>query len=172
MRLVNDDGVVGLQQRVGLRLGQQNAVGHQLDRGVAGEPVLKAHFETHHLAQRSLELFGNALGHAAGRNAPGLGVANQLAARRGPAVGQRGGVIAQPAPHGQGNFGQLRGFTRTRLTTHDDDLVLCQRRHDLFAPGGDWQVLGEFDVQFGSHCLDYRSTHRLTVSHDYVKSCD
>ncbi len=31
--LVNDDGVVGPQQRVGLGFGQQNAVGHELDRG-------------------------------------------------------------------------------------------------------------------------------------------
>ena len=35
VRLVNDEGVIGLQERVGLRLGQQNAVGHQLDRCVA-----------------------------------------------------------------------------------------------------------------------------------------
>jgi hypothetical protein len=35
MRLVNDEGVIGLQERVGLRLGQQNAVGHQLDRGLS-----------------------------------------------------------------------------------------------------------------------------------------
>ena len=32
--LVNDDGVVRVEQRVGLRLGQQNTVGHQLDRRV------------------------------------------------------------------------------------------------------------------------------------------
>ena len=31
MRLVNDDGVVGVELRIGLRLGQQNAIGHQLD---------------------------------------------------------------------------------------------------------------------------------------------
>ena len=52
VRFVNDEGVIGLQQRVGLRLGQQNAVGHQLDRCVARQLVLEAHLETHHLAQR------------------------------------------------------------------------------------------------------------------------
>ena len=31
--LVDDDGVVGLEQRVGLGLGQQDTVGHQLDPG-------------------------------------------------------------------------------------------------------------------------------------------
>ena len=54
MGLVNDDGVVGAQQRVGLRLGQQNAVGHQLDRGIAAQPVLKAHLVADHIAQRRL----------------------------------------------------------------------------------------------------------------------
>jgi hypothetical protein len=32
VRLVDDDRVVGAQQRIVLRLGQQDAVGHQLDR--------------------------------------------------------------------------------------------------------------------------------------------
>ena len=170
VRLVNDDGVVGVQQRVGLRLGQQNAVGHQLHRRIAREPVLEPHLETHHLAQRRLQLLGNPLGHAAGRNPPGLRVADQLAARRGPAIGQRGGVIAQPAPHGQGNLGQLRGFARAGFATDDDDLVPRQRGHDLLALGGDWEVFWEFDVQARRHCLDYRPEHRFTVSHIYVKS--
>ena len=150
VRLVDDDGVVGIQQRVRLRLGQQNAVGHQLHRRVAREPVLKAHLETHHLAQRRLQLLGNPLGHAAGRNASRLGVANQLATRRGSAIDQRGGVIAQPAPHGQSNLGQLRGFARTSLATDDDDLVRRQRSHDLLALGGDGEVFWEFDVRGGT----------------------
>ena len=33
MRLVDDERVIGLEQRVGLRFGQQDAVGHQLDAG-------------------------------------------------------------------------------------------------------------------------------------------
>ena len=61
--LVNDEGVIGLQQRVGLRLGQQNAVGHQLDGCVTRQLVLKPHLETHHLAQRGFQLFGDAFGH-------------------------------------------------------------------------------------------------------------
>ena len=52
MSLVNDDGVVGLEQRVGLGLSQQNAVGHELDRSIAAEPVLKPNLESHHVAQR------------------------------------------------------------------------------------------------------------------------
>ncbi|TXT37276.1 MAG: Uncharacterized protein FD135_3722 [Comamonadaceae bacterium] len=52
MRLVDDDGVVGFEQRVGLRFGQQNAVGHQLDRSVFAQAILKAHLEADHIAQR------------------------------------------------------------------------------------------------------------------------
>ena len=63
VRLVNDDGVVGLEQRIGLRLGQQNAVGHELDRGIATQAVLKAHLETDHITERRLEFLGDALGH-------------------------------------------------------------------------------------------------------------
>ena len=35
MGLVNDEGVVGVEQGVGLRLRQQNTVGHQLYRGIS-----------------------------------------------------------------------------------------------------------------------------------------
>ena len=63
MGLVNDDGVVGIEQRIILGLGQQNAIGHELDRGVTRQAVLKAHLIADHLAQRRLEFFCNALGH-------------------------------------------------------------------------------------------------------------
>ena len=105
MRLVDDDGVVGAQERVGLRLGQQNAVGHQLDGSVLGEPVLEAHLEAHHITQRGFELFGNALGHRTGGNATRLRVADHLGARRWASVGQGQRVIQLAAPHGQGDLG-------------------------------------------------------------------
>ena len=79
MRLVNDECVVGQQQRIGLRLGQQNAVGHQLHRGVARQLVLEAHLVAHHLAQRGFQLVGNPLGHRGGGNPARLRVANDLA---------------------------------------------------------------------------------------------
>ena len=52
MRLVDDQGVIGFQQRVVLRLGQQDAISHQLDAGRLAQTVLKADLKTHHLAQR------------------------------------------------------------------------------------------------------------------------
>ena len=98
VRLVDDECVVRPQQRVGLRLGQQNAVGHELDGCISAQTVLKPHFVAHQVAQRGVQFLGNAFGHAAGRNAARLGVANQLAALP-------GGGVELSAPHGQGNFG-------------------------------------------------------------------
>ena len=63
MRLVDDQRVVGFEQRVGLGFGQQNAVGHQLDGSALLQRVLKTHLVTDHLALRRVQLFGNALGH-------------------------------------------------------------------------------------------------------------
>ena len=79
MRLINDQGVIGFEQRVVLRLGQQYTVGHQFDAGRLAQTVLKTHLETHYLAQRRFEFFGNSLRHRTRRNAPRLGVANHLA---------------------------------------------------------------------------------------------
>ena len=56
VRLVDDQRVVGPQQRVALRLGQQDAVGHQLDARARLQPVLEAHLVAHHLAQRRVQL--------------------------------------------------------------------------------------------------------------------
>ena len=140
VRLVNDQGVVGLQKRIGLRLGQQNAVRHQLDRRAFLQRVLKTHLKAHHLAQRRVQLLRNALGHAAGGNAPGLGVANQP-----PALPLR--RIAHAPAQRQGDFGQLRGFARAGFATDDDDLVGLQRLGNLLAAGGYRKGFGEGDLQ-------------------------
>ena len=91
--LVDDQGVIGLQKRIGLRLGQQDAVGHQLDGGVTRQLVLKPHFETHHLAQRGFQLLGDALGHRGGSDAAGLGVTDDLAALAMGVFGVRARVL-------------------------------------------------------------------------------
>ena len=146
MRLIDDERVIGLQQRVGLRLGQQYAIGHQFDRCIAAQPILKSYLEAHDFAQRRLQFFCNALGNAAGGDATRLGVTDQLAAGRGFAIGQHFGVIAQPTPHGQRDFGQLRSFARAGFTADDDDLVALQQGHDFLALARYRQGFGEFDA--------------------------
>ena len=133
MRLVNDQGVIGFEKRIVLRLSQQDAVGHQLDAGCLAQPVLKAHLKTHHFAQRRFEFFSNALGHRTCRDAPWLGVANHLA------------VLT--APEQQGHFGQLGGFARPRFTAHDDDLVRLHGRHDLVTALAHGQVWRKGNLQ-------------------------
>jgi hypothetical protein len=135
VRLVDDERVVGLEQRVGLRLGQQDAVGHELDRGVARQAVLEAHLEADDIAQRRFQLFGNALGDRARSDAARLRVADEPA----PALGR---IALAPAQR-QRDLGQLRGLARARLAAHDDDLVGRDGRHDFFAPAGDGQRFGK-----------------------------
>jgi hypothetical protein len=142
VRLVNDDGVVGFEQRIGLGLGQQDAVGHEFDGRIAAEPVLKAHLEAHHLAQGRLQLLGDTLGHAGRCDAPGLRVADHAALA--------GRVVELAAPHGQRDFWQLRGLARAGLAADDDDLVRGHRSHDVFTLAGDWQRFGKFDFQGGN----------------------
>ena len=140
VRLVDDQRVVGLEQRIALRFRQQNAVRHQLDRGALLQPVLKTHLVADDFAQRRLELFGNALGHAAGGNPARLRVADQAR------------LLARARVHGataqrQGDLGQLRGLARAGLATDDDDLVLAHRRHDVIASRRYRQIFGKRDLQ-------------------------
>ncbi len=156
MRLVNDDGVVRLQQRVSLRLGQQNTVGHQLDRRILAQPVVETHLVTHHIAQGRVQLFGNPLGHAAGRNPAGLGVADELAAFA-------CGIVEFAAAHGQGNFGQLCGFARARFAADDDHLVRRNGIHDFVAFARHRERLWEFDFQgAGSQGVVFVENHGLS----------
>ena len=127
VRLVDDECVIGIEQRVGLGFGQQDAIGHQLDRRVAAKLVGKPHFVAHHLAQRRIELFGDAFGDAGRRNPPRLGVADQFAALTGR-------VIELAAPQAQRNLGQLGGFAGTGFAANDDHLVFGHQLGDFFAP--------------------------------------
>ena len=105
MGLVDDQGVVGAQVGIALRLGQQDAIGHEFDLGATLKAVLKSHLVAHHLAQGRLELLGNAFGHAGGGDAPRLGVAHDRRAAL-------AGLLLAPtgSPHGQGDLGQLCGL--------------------------------------------------------------
>ena len=50
---------------------------------------------------------------------------------------------------GQGNLGQLRGFTRTGLATDNDDLVICHGLRNFVALCRHWQRLRKLDFQRG-----------------------
>ncbi|MCY1520998.1 hypothetical protein D9M68_557940 [compost metagenome] len=80
VRLVDDDGVVAAQERIALRLGQQDAVRHQLDGRIGAGAVVEPHLVAHHLAHRRVQFLGDALGHRGRRQAARLGVADHLLA--------------------------------------------------------------------------------------------
>ncbi len=140
--LVDDDRLVAAEVRVVAGLGEQDAVGHQLDRGLAREPVLEAHLEAHHVAQRGLQLFGDALGHGTGGDAARLCVADEAATLAGLGVDP-------PAPHGKCDLGQLRGLARAGFAADDDDLVFADGCLDLVAARRHGQRVGELQVQGG-----------------------
>ena len=77
MRLIDNDRVVLTQVPIMQRLGQQDAVGHQLDRCALREflvePDLVANVET----QRRTDLLGNAACHCSGCDATRLRMPNQ-----------------------------------------------------------------------------------------------
>ena len=124
MGLVDDDGVVLFQEAVVLGLGQQDAVGHQLDQaGVAGM-VLEAHLVADQLAQRRADLLGHAGRHAARGQAARLGVADQA---------------VHTTAQLQADLRQLGGLTRAGLASDHQHLVFFQRGLDLVALGGDRQ---------------------------------
>ena len=129
--LIDDQRVVAVEVTVVLGFSQQNAVSHQLDQRALGGLIGKTHLITNQLAERRLQLFGNARGHAAGRQPARLGVADQA---------------MRTAPQLQTDLGQLRGFTRAGFTGNHHYLMLGDRRLDLFALVGNRQCVGVDDL--------------------------
>ena len=125
VRLVDDDAVVLAQLAVALRLGEQDAVGHQLDRGALAHLLVEAHLVADAVAELGAQLLGDARGDRARGDAPRLGVAD-AAARACRA-------------HLEQDLGQLRGLARAGLAADDDDRVRVDRRADLVAPRVDRQ---------------------------------
>jgi hypothetical protein len=126
VRLVDDQRVVLPQLRVALRLGEQDAVGHQLDVAVGADAVGEADLEADGAAQFALQLLGDARGGGAGGDAARLGVADQPV-----------GAAAQF----QADLRQLRRLARAGLAADDDHLVLRDGLGDLAALRADRQLV-------------------------------
>ena len=112
MRFVDNQRVVGGEIAVGLRFGEQDAIGHQLDAGIARSIVVKPHFVTHRLPNRLPQLFGNALGNRTRGKAAWLRMPNQT---------------RRATPERQADFRQLRGFARTRFAANNRYLIVLNR---------------------------------------------
>ena len=108
VRLVEDQGVVAQQAAVALDLGEQDAVGHQLDQravaGLVGEP----HGVADGVAERGAQFVGDALRDGAGGEPARLGVPDGA---------------ADAAAELQADLRQLGGLARPGLAGDDDHLV-------------------------------------------------
>jgi hypothetical protein len=111
MRLIDDDGVVAAQQRVGGQLRQQQTVGHQhqpRDLGnLIGEPDAKTDAASHRLT----DFLGNACGQGARGQTPRLGMRDQR---------------IEAASGLQTILGQLRALARARVAGDDQYLMRPQ----------------------------------------------
>lgn len=120
MRLIQNDGVVGLKTWVGLNLSEQHAVGHELDGdawpGFVCKPNLVAHLGIG-LTEHRAEFLCHPSGHRGGRQTPRLGMGDG-AAFGGAACSQR-------------NLGQLGGLARAGLAADDDHRLLHHGLGDL-----------------------------------------
>ena len=125
VRLVEDQRVVAQQPAVALDLGEQDAVGHQLDQravaGLVGEP----HGVADGVAERGAQFVGDALGDGAGGEPARLGVPDGA---------------ADAAAEFEADLRQLGGLARPGLAGDDDHLVVVDGRGDLVAPLADRQV--------------------------------
>ena len=131
--LIDDDRVVLAEEPVALNLVEQHTVGHELDRGVLAGLIVEADLITDQgirFIRAGAELLCDAVCHAAGGDAPGLGVSDAL---------------ALAAPKVEAHLRDLRGFTGTSLTGDDDDLVFSDSLFDIRLPLRDGQLAGEVD---------------------------
>lgn len=77
MGLVDDDGVVLIEKAVALHLGEQDAVGHQLDGGGLRHAIVKADGVANGLPDFLVQFRGDAFSHGARCNTARLGMADE-----------------------------------------------------------------------------------------------
>src|SRR5687767_5328168 len=133
VRLVDDDARVLAQLAIALGLGEQDAVGHELDRRALAHLVVEAHLVADEAAELGAQLLGDARGHGARSDAPRLGVA-----------------YATPALHLEENLGELRRLARAGLAADDDDAMHLDGGTDFLAPRIDGQRGIKIDSQLGT----------------------
>ena len=127
VRFVDDDGVVGREQRIALRFGEQYAVGHHLDVTLGRHLVRKTYLVADRMPERALEFRGDARGDRARRDAARL----RMSYHAGDAAFEF-----------EADLGQLRGLARAGLAAHDHHLVRIDCARDFGAFGDNRQFFG------------------------------
>ena len=112
MSFIEDDGVVFAEIRVLLRLGQQDAICHELDACFITGVVIEAHLVPYECTYLAAHFLCQAARYGYGSQAAWLSAAKHA------------GSISR---YFSRYLGQLCGFAAAGLTYYDDDLVLPQR---------------------------------------------
>ena len=129
VRLVDDDRLVGVQIRIGLRLGEQDAIGHQLDPAFRRRFIVETDLDADAGADLRLQFLRQPRRHRTGGQPARLGMTDQ-AARADAEI--------------EADFRQLRRLARSGLAAHDDYLVVGDQFGNLAPPFVDRQIGLEF----------------------------
>ena len=132
VRLVDDQRLVPAQAPVVAGLGQQDAVGHELQHGRTFRAVVETDLIADFVPQVAAELLGRAPRHGRCREPARLGAADAP----GPAVPER-----------ERDLRQLGGFAAAGIAGDDDDLIVPPRLFDLIDVAGDRQLFRERDPE-------------------------
>ncbi len=124
--LVDDDRVVLIEVPIALHLGQQDAVGHELDEARRRRLVVKTHLVADGISQGRTDLVGHAGGDGAG------GDTTRLRVPDGP-VDTTAGFEA--------DFRELRRLAGARLAADDDDAMPLDGFDDVAALLADRQLV-------------------------------
>ena len=123
--LVDDQGVVAAEHPVARELGQQDAVGHELDQRVLADLVGEAHLPADGVADLGVQLLGDAGGDGARGEAAGLGVPDHP---------------AHAAAQLEADLGDLGGLPGAGLARDDHDLVVADGGGDVVAARADGEL--------------------------------
>ena len=124
---IDNDGIVGVKETVPLGLGEQNAVGHELDARRPGRSVLEPDLEGHEALAGISHLLRNATGESDRGDAPRLGAADES---------------PDPAPGFETHFRDLSTLPGPRLPRDDHNLVFPNRPDDLLPLFGYGEFFG------------------------------
>ena len=136
VRLVDDDGVVGAEPWVALRLGEQDAVGHELDQAAFGHLIVEAHLEADDLTDRRTQFLRHAARYRSRCQAARLSTTDHA-------------CLATTS--GQAQLGQLGGLARAGFTGDHHDLMFADQLDDVLGARADRQRLVQPDRRLGRH---------------------